>query len=448
MHSPEPHMTITPPGPRAREVLEREARFVSPSLTKAYPLVVSHAKGTHVFDVDGNRYLDFTTGIAVTNLGHCHDRISAAIHDQADRLLHMSNADFTHPEYSELCERLALLAPGSTPKKVFLSNSGAEAVETAIKLAQHYFKGQRPHSLAFYGSFHGRTSGANSYTASNPRQRQWFKTIPGVEHIPYPNTYTDEGINHLDTLTSTLFREKDPRLFSSVFIEPIQGEGGYLVPPPWYLQKLKRLCEEHGILFIADEVQTGMGRTGTMFCMEHYGIEADITTLAKGIANGLPLGATIGKADIMDSWGPGAHASTFGGNPVSDRAALAVIDELTKGGVLENCQTMGAYLKTQLFSLLQKHRIIGDVRGIGLMLGIEIVRDRSTAPFENVPKLRDAIIQRCFESGLLLLGCGPSSIRVIPPLTITKEEIDAGIAVLDRVLSEVEVFPPPFKGEG
>ncbi|MBI2117699.1 aminotransferase class III-fold pyridoxal phosphate-dependent enzyme, partial [Candidatus Peregrinibacteria bacterium] len=249
-------------------------------------------------------------------------------------------------------------------------------------------------------------------------------------------TYRGEHIDHLDTLTTTPFREKDPKLFSSVIMEPIQGEGGYLVPPLWYVQELKHLCEEHGILFIADEVQTGMGRTGKMFCMEHYGIEPDIITLAKGIANGLPLGATIAKADIMDSWGPGAHASTFGGNPVSDRAALAVIDELTRGGVLENCQVMGNHLTARLLSLLQRHRTIGNVRGMGLMIGVEFVGDRSTP--QPVPAFRDAVVRRCFESGLLLLGCGPSTIRVIPPLNVTKEEIDAGIAILDRVLTEVE----------
>lgn len=436
MHTPEPHIIVPPPGKHARAILEREARFVSPSLPKAYPLVVDYAKGAYVFDVDGNCYLDFTTGIAVTNLGHCHERINAAIHDQVDRLLHMSNADFTHPEYSELCEQLVILAPGNTPKKVLLSNSGTEAVECAIKLAQHYFRGDRPHSLAFYGAFHGRTAGSLAYTASSPRQRQWFKVIPGVEHIPYPNTYRGEACDHLDKLATTLFREKDPKLFSSVIMEPIQGEGGYLVPPAWYVQKLKRLCEEHGILFIADEVQTGMGRTGKMFCMEHYGVEPDIITLAKGIANGLPLGATIAKAEIMDSWGPGAHASTFGGNPVSCRAALAVLDELTEGKVLENCQIMGAYLQRELRSLLHKHPSIGDVRGMGLMIGVEFVRDRALR--EQAPTLRDAFVRRCFESGLLLLGCGPSAVRVIPPLNVTKEEIDAGIGIMDRVLSEVE----------
>lgn len=446
MHNPnEPNIIVSPPGLHAREILWREARYVSPSLTKAYPLVVDHAKGAHVWDVDGNCYLDFTTGIAVTNLGHCHDGINAAIRDQLERLIHMSNADFTHPEYSALCERLAILAPGNTPKKVFLSNSGTEAVECAVKLAQHYFHGERPHSLAFYGAFHGRTAGALAYTASSPRQRQWFKVIPGVEHIPYPNTYQGKDTDHLDTLATTLFREKDPRLFSSVIMEPIQGEGGYLVPPPWYVQKLKRLCEEHGILFIADEVQTGMGRTGKMFCMEHYGIEPDIITLAKGIANGLPLGATIAKAAIMDSWGPGAHASTFGGNPVACRAALAVLDELTEKGVLENCQTMGVYLHAQLLSLLQKHPSIGDVRGIGLMIGVEFVDNRATR--QSVPAYCDTVVRRSFESGLLLLACGPSAIRVIPPLNVTKEEIDAGIAIMDQVLREMEVFPLPA-GEG
>lgn len=436
MNETEPHMVVPPPGPQARKVLRREEDFVSPSLTKAYPLVVDHAKGAYIWDVDGNCYLDFTTGIAVTNLGHCHNRINAAIHDQVERLIHMSNADFTHPEYSELCERLALLAPGNTPKKVFLSNSGTEAVECAVKLAHNYFRGQRPHSLAFYGAFHGRTSGSLAYTASSPRQRQWFRVIPGVEHIPYPNTYRGQYSDRLDELSATLFREKDPWLFSSVIMEPIQGEGGYLVPPLWYVQKLKRLCEEHGILFIADEVQTGMGRTGKMFCMDHFGIEPDITTLAKGIANGLPLGATIAKAEIMDSWGPGAHASTFGGNPVSCRAALAVLDELTKGGVLENCQHMGEYLQTELRSLLRKHPSIGDVRGMGLMIGVEFVSNRATR--QPAPEYRDAIVRRCFESGLLLLGCGPSAIRVIPRLNVTKEEIDAGIAILDRVLTELE----------
>lgn len=436
MHAPEPHIIVPPPGPEAQRVLAREAQYVSPSLPKAYPLVVDYAKDAYVFDVDGNCYLDFTTGIAVTNLGHCHDRINAAIHDQVDRLLHMSNADFTHPEYSELCEQLATIAPGATPKKVLLSNSGTEAVECAIKLAQHYFRGERPHSLAFYGAFHGRTAGSLAYTASSPRQRQWFKVIPGVEHIPYPNTYRGEDCDHLDKLAATLFRERDPKLFSSVVMEPIQGEGGYLVPPAWYVQKLKHLCEEHGILFIADEVQTGMGRTGKMFCMEHYGIEPDIITMAKGIANGLPLGATIAKAAIMDSWGPGAHASTFGGNPVACRAALAAIEELIDGNVLENCQAMGAYLQRELRSLMHTHPSIGDVRGMGLMIGVEFVSDRSTR--QPVPALRDRFVRRCFESGLLLLGCGPSAVRVIPPLNVKPTEIAAGIAVMDRVLGEME----------
>lgn len=428
-----PHIVVTPPGPRAREIIEREELYASPSLTKEYPFVADHGDGCFVWDPDGNCFLDFHSGIAVGTLGHNHARITQIIAQQAEELLQMCGSDFYHAPYGELLERLALLAPGETPKRVFLSNSGTEAVECAIKLAR--FATGRPYTLAYYGGFHGRTLGSLAHTASSPRQREGQVLPAGTFHIPYPDVYRGKGVDHLDELAGTLFRMVSPKEFAAVLIEPIQGEGGYLVPPAWYLQKLRRLCDEHGILLIADEVQTGVGRTGKMFCMEHYGVEADITTLAKGIANGLPLGATIARAELMEKWEPGAQGSTGGGNPVACRAALIVIDEL-EHGVMTNCQHVGSFLQRELSTLMARHPSLGDVRGKGLMIGIEIVRNRATK--EEAKDLRDSVVQRAFERGLLLLHCGPSAIRIAPPLILSEREARIGVDILDTVLTEVE----------
>ena len=428
-----PNIVVPPPGPRAREIIEREDRYNSPSLTKEYPFVADHGRGCFLWDPDGNCFLDFHAGIAVGTLGHNHARITQVIAEQAERLLQMCGSDFYQAPYGELCERLAHLAPGETQKRVFLSNSGTEAVECAIKLAR--FATGRSKTLAYYGGFHGRTLGSLAHTASSYLQREGQMLPAGTFHIPYPDVYRGKGMDHLDELPETLFRMVSPKEFAAVIIEPIQGEGGYIVPPAWYLQKLRRLCDEHGILLIADEVQTGIGRTGKMFCMEHYGVDADITTLSKGIANGLPLGATIARAELMEQWKPGMHGSTLGGNPVACRAALIVIDEL-EHSVLANCEHVGAFLQGELRALMARHPSLGDVRGKGLMIGIEIVRNRATQ--KEAKDLRDAIVQRAFERGLLLLHCGPSAIRISPPLILSELEAQIGVDILDQVLTETE----------
>ncbi len=429
---------LLPPQSQALVYVERDHAHLSPSYTRSYPFVMAYGRGSEVWDVDGRRYLDFTTGIAVTNTGHSHPAVVQAIKDQADRFLHMSGTDFYYPPQIELAERLNRLAPMRGPTRVFFSNSGAEAIEAAMKLARYHTR--RPRFLAFFGAFHGRTYGALSLTASKAVQRRGFAPLlPGVTHAIYPNPFRnpwpgrDPGQAALEYIEDHLFRTTvPPEEVAAIIVEPIQGEGGYIVPPDSFLPGLRALCDRYGILLILDEVQTGMGRTGRMFACEHWGVEPDILCLAKGIASGLPLGAIIAPATIMN-WPPGAHASTFGGNPLACAAALATLD-LLENGLVAMAATTGAYLRERLCELAARFPVIGDVRGKGLMLAIELVKDRHSN--EPDPELRNRVIERAFVNGLLLIGCGLSSIRLIPALNIPRELVDEGLMRLEQSLAE------------
>lgn len=430
-----PKIIIPPPGPRAQAILKDHKDYVANSHAKApYDFVASHGDGSFVWDVDQNCYLDFATGIAVNNLGHNHPAITRIIQDQAGKLLHYSDADFYTEHYAALCKRLALLAGGD--HKVFLSNSGTEAVEAAIKFAK--FATGRPYGISFTGGFHGRSSGALSHTASNIVQRTGYSTLmsPYVHHIPYPNIHQNEYLDRLDELERSTFRRLlNPQEVAYLIIEPIQGEGGYLVPPLEYMRRLRDICDEHGIVFIADEVQTGAGRTGKMFAMEHFGITPDITTMAKGLGNGTVIGATITRNAIADKLTPGTHSSTFGGNPVSCRASLQVLDEL-EGGVLRNSDEQGQYFRNHLRLLQKNHPTIADIRGLGLMIGVDLApRRKDPLQYRG---LRNHIVKRLFENGLLTLGCGPSSIRLVPPLNISRREVNIALELLDQTLSQIE----------
>lgn len=429
------HIRITPPGPLARALLRRSGRYVAPSATQAYPLVVDRAAGCHVWDVDGNCYLDFTAGVAVSATGHGHKHVVEAITAQAERLTHFSFADFSYPSYIRLAARLAGLAPGRDPKQVYLCNSGAEATEAAIKLARHATR--RPYILAFYNAFHGRTLGAVSLTASKAIHRRGFAPLlPGVLHAPYPDPYrsrtgdpTGDCLNHIEEV---LFRTVlPPEETAAIVVEPIQGEGGVMVPPDDFLKGLRRLCDRYGILLVDDEVQAGMGRTGKFFAIEHTGVEPDIICMAKALGGGLPLGAIIARKRVM-SWEKGSHTSTFGGNPVACEAGLATIDVIEKEGLMRNAVEQGAYIQQRLRRLQRRHRVIGDVRGRGLMIGVELVRNRRTK--ERAVAERDAVVQQAFQRGLLLLPCGRNAFRISPPLSISRHDVDEGLAILDEVL--------------
>jgi 4-aminobutyrate aminotransferase len=429
---PVPYIPMDLPGPRAAQLIATDEQYTSPSYTRVYPLACERAAGAVIEDVDGNRFLDFTAGIAVCSTGHCHPRVVAAIQQQAAKLLHMSGTDFYYAPQGELAKKLAEIAPGSESKRVFFTNSGAESVEAAFKLARYHTG--RQHMLAFFGAFHGRTMGALSLTGSKVVQRRGFAPlIPLVSHIDYPNIYRGSSSrDSLDQLNDLFKRTVAPQELAAIIVEPIQGEGGYIVPPPEFHRELRSLCDQHGILMIVDEVQSGMGRTGKMFAMEHWGVVPDIVCLAKGIASGMPLGAIIAKDSIMD-WGPGSHASTFGGNPVSCVAALETI-KLLEEGLMASAHTVGEHLKSRLAELMTRHKLIGDVRGLGLMIGVELVRDRATK--EAASTERDEIVQTCFRRGLLLLGCGVNTLRFCPPLVVTKEQCDTAIAILDDVLKK------------
>jgi 4-aminobutyrate aminotransferase len=429
------------PGPNARRMIESDERYTSPSYTRVYPLAVARGDGAVIEDVDGNRFLDFTAGIAVCSTGHCHPRVVRAIQDQAERLLHMSGTDFYYGPQATLARKLAEIAPGSSAKRVFFTNSGAESVEAAFKLARYHTK--RQHMIAFFGAFHGRTMGALSLTGSKITQRAGFAPlIPQVSHVDFPNCYRcpqqtscspDCCYEMLEQIDQLFRRTVAPQEVAAFIVEPIQGEGGYIVPPADFHRRLKKLAEQHGILYILDEVQSGMGRTGKMFAIEHWGIDPDIVCLAKGIASGMPLGAIIAKNEIMD-WPPGSHASTFGGNPVSCAAALETI-ALLEESLIEQAARVGDFLKGELRRLSEKHSIIGDVRGLGLMVGMELVRDRVTK--EPAVREREALIQNCFHKGLLLLGCGANTVRFCPPLVITEHEVQIAITIIDEVLAEL-----------
>jgi 4-aminobutyrate aminotransferase len=429
-----PEIRTPLPGPRARAVIERDQAVLSPSYTRSYPLVAERGEGALVEDVDGNRFLDFNAGIAVVSTGHCHPRVVAAIQQQAARLIHMSGTDFYYENMVALAERLAATVPG--PRRVYFGNSGAEAVEAALKLSRYHT--HREKFIAFLGGFHGRTMGALSLTASKAVQRRGFGPfVPGVHHVPYPDPYRQgaeraaaQSIEAIERLFRTVV---PPEEVAAFVVEPVQGEGGYVVPPQSFLDELQRIARAHGILLIFDEVQCGMGRTGRLWAWEHFGIVPDILTTAKGIASGMPLGAIIARADLMD-WTPGAHASTFGGNPVAVAAALETLD-LLEGGAIGNAARVGAFLMERLKTWPARFAHVGDVRGLGLMLGVEMVRDQATR--ERAPELRNHLVQLAFEKGLLVLGAGENTIRLSPPLIITHEQAAWALDVLEQCLTSI-----------
>jgi 4-aminobutyrate aminotransferase len=435
-----PHLITTLPGPRASSVIQRDSEVLSPSYTRSYPLVAARGEGAIIEDVDGNRFLDFNAGIAVASTGHCHPKVVAAIEEQSKRLIHMSGTDFYYENMVELAEKLASIAPGTGPHRVYFGNSGAEATEAAMKLARYHTG--RDKFIAFTGAFHGRTLGALSLTGSKVVQRKGFgPLVPGVFHAQYPDPYRRPGgvtaeahaINCVRFIEDELFRTIVPaEEVAGIVVEPIQGEGGYLIPPKTFLEELRRLADRHGILLIFDEVQSGMGRTGKMWASEHFGVVPDIFTSAKGIASGLPLSAMIARADIMD-WPPGAHASTFGGNPVAVASALATI-ELLESELIANAGTIGGHILDRLRHWPKRFRHVGDVRGLGLMIGFELVRDQHTK--EHAPELRDRIQELAFERGLLVLGAGRNTIRLCPPLIITRDQADFAVDTLEECLKQ------------
>jgi 4-aminobutyrate aminotransferase len=437
-----PRLTTALPGPKAKQVVEQDAKYMSPSYTRDYPLVAKRGQGAIVEDVDGNLFLDFAAGIAVCSTGHCHPKVVAAIQKQAAELIHMSGTDFYYESMPELARKLTATLPGSEPKKTFFTNSGSEAVEGAIKLARYATK--RDKLIAFYGCFHGRTMGSLSLTASKATQRKGFGALlSGVEHIPFPYAYrcalghTAEtcGAEILEVLEGQIFKRLfDPEDVAGIIIEPIQGEGGYVPAPKFFLQELQAICRKHGIMLICDEVQSGMGRTGKWWAHEHAGIEPDIVCSAKGIASGMPLGAFFARESVM-KWKPGAHGTTFGGNPVCIAAALATVD-LIEGEYLHNTAKVGDYLFAKLTDWTKKFKIVGDVRGRGLMIGIEIVRDQRTK--EKAADLRDAIVDSAFHKGLLILGAGANTIRLSPPLLIDEEQADFAVRTLEECIREAE----------
>lgn len=423
------------PGPIARQMLARDDRYLSPSYTRVYPLVCARGEGAVIEDVDGNRFLDFTAGIAVTATGHCHPHVTAAIQDQAAKLIHMSGTDFYYGPQIDLAERLARLAPGDGVKRVFFTNSGAESIEAALKLARHHTG--RSRVISFFGGFHGRTYGAMSLSGSKLVHRRGFSPlVPDIHHVPFPRGCPgcEAVCGCVAKIEQTALRHvAPPDEVAAIFVEPIQGEGGYHVPPAGFLPALRQLCDRHGILLVADEIQTGFGRTGRMFAVEHFGVVPDILCLAKGIASGLPIGAIVAREEVM-SWPPGSHASTFGGNPISCRASLATI-ELLEQGMIANAESRGRQLKNGLFDLAREIPILGEIRGLGLMVAVDIVDPAD--PTRLDPACRDRIIQAAFHKGLLLLGCGESAIRFCPPLCVDVHQIETGLSILRDVFRAV-----------
>ncbi|HTI41655.1 MAG TPA: acetyl ornithine aminotransferase family protein [Vicinamibacterales bacterium] len=433
-----PDLRTDLPGPKAREVIARDRARVSTSYTRDYPFVIAKGSGAVVEDVDGNVFLDCTAGIAVASTGHSHPDVVRAITDQAQKFLHMSGTDFYYELQARLGEEVADIVPMAGPHRSFFSNSGTEANEAAVKLAK--FATGRFNVIAFFGAFHGRSMGSLSLTASKVRQRQGFGPFaPGVYHAPYPDTYRsglspDATVDRcIEFIEGQLFVHLvSPDEVAAIVVEPIQGEGGYIVPPDSFLERLRAIATQHGIQLIVDEVQAGMGRTGKMFAIEHAGVAPDIITMAKGIASGLPLGVTTAPSTLMGAWPPGSHASTFGGNPVSCAAALATL-KLLRDGLVKNAEVVGSYLIEGARALMDKHPLIGDVRGRGLMVGVELVRDRKSR--ERATTERDALVQACFKRGLLVLGAGRNAIRLSPPLVLTKQEADIALGILDEALT-------------
>ncbi|MDA0659120.1 MAG: acetyl ornithine aminotransferase family protein [Planctomycetota bacterium] len=440
--SPSPRLVTSLPGPRSKQLIELDQAYTSPSYTRDYPLTVARARGAMIEDLDGNLFLDFTAGIAVCSTGHCHPQVVKAIQDQAAQLIHMSGTDFYYEPQARLAQRLAQLMPGRGSHRVFFANSGTESVEAALKLARYHTG--RSHIIGFQGGFHGRTMGALSVTASKPVQRQGFgPLLPQVSHVPFGNCYRCPCRLQYDSCDIACVKDIETNLFShtvppqevaAFLVEPIQGEGGYIIPPPEYHVRLKQLAERHGILYIADEVQSGIGRTGKMFAIEHWGVEPDIMCVAKGIASGMPLGAIVARSEVM-TWPPGSHASTFGGNPIACAAALATID-LVEQELMHNAQQVGEILLNQLRARQSSFDSMGDIRGRGLMIGVECIR--SGVARQPDPDLRNRVIQACFRRGLLLLGCGPNSIRFCPPLIITVEQAISAVDIFCAAFAECQ----------
>jgi 4-aminobutyrate aminotransferase len=430
-----PRIVVTPPGPRSKAIVARDEQWTSTSYIKEYPLVIAGGKGAMVEDADGNRYVDFMAGIAVSSTGYNHPKVVAAIKDAADRFLHICGTDFYFAGFAALAERLARLAPGKSKKRVFLSNSGTEAVEGAIKLARNHTR--RPALIAFQQSFHGRTYGAMSLTSSKAKQHAHFgPLLPEIYHVPYANPYRMGGpeaaiAQSIAAIEDLFTRQVAPDDVAAIFLEPIQGEGGYVVPPDGFLRAIRQLCDRHGILMVCDEVQSGVGRTGKWWASEWEGVEPDILVSAKGLGSGMPIGAMIAKESVM-TWESGSHGSTFGGNPVSCAAALATLDVIEP--LLPQIQKIGDRLQAGARKLQEKYACIGDVRGRGLMVGVEFVKDRATR--EPDPELIDRLTERAFRKGLLLLGCGKSTFRFAPPLVLDEYDVDTGLGILDECLKE------------
>ena len=437
-----PQIRTALPGPKGQQVIAYDAKYISPSLSRDYPLVAERASGAIVEDPDGNSFLDFAAGIAVCSTGHCHPNVVAAIQKQAAELIHIAGTDFYHRHMPQLAERLVATMPKSHQWKVFFGNSGTEAVEGAIKLARYATK--RDKLIAFYGCFHGRTLGSLSLTASKSTQRKYFGTLlGGVEHIPYPYAYrcalghTKEscGGEIIDLLENQIFKRLfAPEETAAIVVEPIQGEGGFIPAPITFLQELQRICNKHGIMLIMDEVQAGVGRTGKMWAYDHAGVTPDIVLTAKGVASGMPLSAFIAKEEVM-RWKPGSHGTTYGGNPVCVASALATLD-LVEGGLMANANKVGDHIFSKTADWTNRFKIVGDVRGKGLMIGVEFVRDQNTK--ERGPDLRDKVVQAAFRRGLLVLGSGENSIRMSPPLIIDEEQADCAIAIMEDSIREVE----------
>lgn len=437
------HFSLDGAGSNGLNWIARDTASLSPSYSREYALVVDHAEGSEVWDVDGRRFIDFMAGVAVLNVGHRHPHVQAAVEEQVGKFWHICLSDFFYPQAVTLAEKLQSIAPMTEPTRVYFGNSGTEAVEAAIKLAMH--NTGRTRFIGFMGAFHGRTLGSLSFTASKAVQRANYLAGVKVYHVPYPNPYRhvltgkpgeDYGDTVVNFLEEEVFRTMlSPTDVAGILVEPIQGEGGYIVPAPGFFPRLRELCDKYGILLMVDEIQSGAGRTGKWWAIEHEGVEPDIVCFAKGIGSGMPIGGIIARESLM-TWGRGSHGSTFGGNPVAAAAALATLEVIDRENVMARATDTGRFIMDCLAEMEGRHPSIGEVRGRGLMVGIEFVKDRQTR--ERAVELRDHVIQRAFEMGLLLIPCGTNSIRMTPPLNIDRPLVEEGLTIFERVLTEAE----------